>query len=109
MSGKRLLGSLFVDLAFAFLTWVMIGDHPHLHPHPSGLEHLGKAIMILLLPGIFAGVAVSSDIHDFNVWVMATGDFIFYCDATYFVLSTVDKRKAKSRGLSQAPKEGGIS
>ncbi len=47
--------------------------------------------MIFLLPGIFAGVAVSSNIHDFNVWVVATGNFIFYLGTTYFILATLEK------------------
>jgi len=109
MNAKRLISSLLVGLAFAFLTWVMIGDHPHSYLHPSGggLEYLGEAIMIFLLPGIFAGVAVNSNIYGFNVWVVATGNFIFYLGTTYFILATLEKRKDKSHRLSQTPKDGG--
>jgi hypothetical protein len=107
MNAKRLIGSLLVGLAFASLTWVMIGAHPHstFHPIGGGVEYLGEAIMISLLPGLFARIAVSSNIHNFNVWVVATGNFIFYVGATYFILANLEKRKEKSHRLSQTPKD----
>jgi hypothetical protein len=108
MNAKRLIYSLLMGLAVAFLTWVMIGDHPHssLRPSGAGLEYLGGAIMIMLLPGMITGVAVSNNIHVFNVGVVATGNLIFYFGITYVILANLEKRKIKSQRLSQSPKDG---
>lgn len=92
---SRLIASLAAGFAFAFLTWVMIGNHRDLRPTGVGFEHLGEIIMILLLPGMFAGVMISGNIHVANTWIVAVGNFIFYFGAVYFVLANRDKRRAK--------------
>ncbi len=97
LRSSRLIGSLVVGLAFAFLTWVMIGNHPYRRPTGIGFEYLGEVIMILLLPGMFAGVMVSGNIHVANTWVVALGNFIFYFGVVYLVLANREKRKAKHR------------
>ncbi len=99
----RLIGSLLVGLAFALLTWLMIGDYPHPHAHPHltgiGFEYIGEVIMILLLPGMVTGVMVSGNIHVTSVWVAALGNFVFYFGVVYLVLVSWEKRKAKHHGV----------
>jgi hypothetical protein len=99
--GSRLGGSLVVGLAFAFLTWLIIGDHPyHRGDHPFeptgiGFVYLGEVIMILLLPGMFAAVMVSGNIHIASTWIVALGNFVFYFGVVYLILANREKRKAK--------------
>ncbi len=94
MRRNRLIGSLVVGLAFAFLTWVMIGNNSYGRPG-IGFEYLGEAITILLLPGMFAGLMVSGNVHVADIWVVASGNFIFYFGVVYFVLAYRERRKAK--------------
>jgi len=49
--------------------------------------------MILLLPGMFAGVMVSGNIHVANNWIVALGNFIFYFGVVYLVLANREKLK----------------
>jgi len=97
----RLIVSLVVGLAFAYLTWLMIGDYPHPHARPHltgiGFEYLGEVIMILLLPGMVTGVLVSGNIHVTNTWIVALGNFVFYFGVTYLILTRIENRKARSR------------
>ena len=101
LGSTRLIGSLVVGLAFAFVTWLMIGDYPHPHasPHLTGIEfeYLGEITMILLLPGMVIGVMVSGNIHVTDTWVVALGNFVFYFGVAYFILRGIAKRKAGSR------------
>jgi len=116
LRGSRLIGSLVVGLVFAFLTWVVIGDHPYRRPPGNGLEYLGwvifgnlpyrgigsseylgEAVTILLLPGMFAAVMVSGNIHIASTWIVALGNFVFYFGVVYLVLVNREKRKAKRR------------
>ncbi len=90
----RLIASLLVGLALAFLTWVMIDDHADPRITGIGFEYLGEVIMILLLPGMFAGVMVSGNIHVASTWIVALGNFIFYFGVVYLILTVREKRKA---------------
>lgn len=96
---SRLIVSLAVGFAFAFLTWVMIGNHPLGRPTGLGFEYLGEVIMILLLPGMSAGVMVSGNIHVASTWIVAFGNFIFYLGVVYLILASREKRKAKHRRI----------
>lgn len=107
----RLIGSLLLGLAFAFLTWMMIGDHPYPRPLGSEFEWLGQAIIILLFPGLFAGFMVSGNIHVANTWVVALGNFLFYFALAYLVGIFWEKRRAKSQRdgvMPSVPKSSGI-
>jgi hypothetical protein len=75
----------------------MIGNHTYRRPTGIGFEYLGEVIMILLLPGMFAGVMVSGNIHVASTWVVALGNFLFYFGVVYLVLANREKRKAKHR------------
>ncbi len=93
---NRLIGSLLLGLAFASLTWVMIGDHASVRPTGIGFEYIGEVIMVLLLPGMFTGVMVSGNIHVANTWIVAVGNFIFYFGVVYLVLASREKRKHRT-------------
>jgi len=93
---SRLIASLAVGFAFALLTWVMIGNHRDLRPTGVGFEYLGEIITILLLPGMFAGVMISGNIHVANTWIVAVGNFIFYFGVVYLVLASREKRKHRT-------------
>jgi hypothetical protein len=90
----RLTSSFLVGLAFAFLAWVMIGEHADPRTTGIGFEYLGEVIMILLLPGMFAGVMVSGNIHLANTWIVSLGNFVFYFGVLYFILAVREKRRA---------------
>jgi len=94
----RLFVSLLVGSAFALLTWMMIGNHTH--PMGRGFESLGDAIMMALLPGIFAGFAVSGNIHAANAWIVALGNFLFYFGLAYLLLAIQARVRAGWRGPS---------
>jgi len=93
LRGSRLIGSLVVGLVFAFLTWVMIGDNAYGRPTGIAFEYLGEVIMILLLPGMFAAVMVSGNIHLGSTWIVVLGNFVFYFGLVYVVLAMRAKRK----------------
>jgi len=95
MRYKQLIGSLVVGFAFAFLTWVMIGNNSYSTPTGIGFVYLGEAIMVMLLPGMFAGVMASGNIHTANPWIVALGNFIFYFGVVYLVLAYRERRKDK--------------
>jgi hypothetical protein len=97
LRGSRLIGSLVVGLVFAFITWVMIGNNAYGRPTGIAFEYLGEVIMILLLPGLFAAVMVSGNIHIGSTWIVVLGNFIFYFGAVYLVLANREKRKSKRR------------
>lgn len=93
----RLMRSLLVGLAFGLLTWLMIGVRPHPHPAGTGFEWLGQVIIILLLPGFFAGFMVSGNIHVANTWVVVLGNFVFYSGLAYLMGTLWAKRRGKFR------------
>jgi hypothetical protein len=97
LRSTRLIASLLSGLAFAFLTWLTIGDHPYPRPIESGFEWVGQAIIVLLLPGFFAGFVASGNIHVANTWVVALGNFAFYFGLAYLVGTSWEKRKARRR------------
>jgi hypothetical protein len=94
---KRLFGPLLSGLAFALLTWLIIGDHGLPNWTGRGSEWLGYPVMILLFPGFIAAFAVSNSIHIADTWVVASGNFVFYFGLTYLVGGFRAKRKAKAR------------
>jgi hypothetical protein len=96
----RLFGSFTVGLAFAFLTWVMIGDHAHPIAIPNELELLGAVLMFLLLPGMIAGFPISGNIHIANTWFVALGNFVFYFGIAYLALMNRERRKARRTPIS---------
>ena|ERR1700679_2232159 len=87
--------SLLSGLAFAFLTWLMIGDHAGPQPVGKGFEWLGEAIMILLLPGFAAGFALSNNIHIADTWIVASANFLFYFGLVYLGATLWQKRRAR--------------
>jgi hypothetical protein len=93
----RLIVPLLSGLAFALLTWLVIGDHPEPNWTGRGIEWLGYPVMILLFPGFIAGFAVSNNIHIADTWVVASGNFLFYFGLTYLVGRFRERRKAKVR------------
>jgi hypothetical protein len=94
---RRLIVPLLSGLAFALLTWLMIGDHPE--PNwTATLDWLGTPIMILLFPGFIAGFAASNNIHFANTWIVGSGNFLFYFGLAYFVGRVRERRRAKARG-----------
>jgi hypothetical protein len=97
----RLTSSLLSGLAFAFLTWLMIGDHPDPIAFGKGFDWLGQAIIILLLPGIIAGFSVSNNIHIADTWVVASGNCLFY-----FALAYLGATLWQKRGASAQRKQG---
>ena len=101
--------ALVVGVAFGLLTWVMIGGK--IHPAPTGLgfEYVGEAIMIVLLPGIFAGAMVSGNIHLFDVWVVAIANTVFYFGVVYLALTRLAKRRAKRHDAMTAISNDGSS
>jgi hypothetical protein len=90
-----LLASLTVGLAFAFLTWVMIGDHRHPMAIPTDLDFLGSVFTLLLFPGLIAGILISGNIHIANIWFVALGNFIFYFGVAQLALKIRERRKAR--------------
>ena len=83
----RLLASITTGLAFALLTQVLMGDHSY-RPAPGiGFVYLGELLVILLLPGIFASVMVSGNVHLFSAWIAALGNFVFYFSVVYVTLT----------------------
>jgi len=94
---NRLIGSLLLGLAFASLTWVMIGDHASVRPTGIGFEYIGEVIMVLLLPGMFTGVMVSGNIHVANTWIVALGNFVFYFGLAYLAGTYCERRRAKKQ------------
>jgi|HubBroStandDraft_4_1064222.scaffolds.fasta_scaffold536108_1 hypothetical protein len=90
-----LLASLTVGLAFAFLTWVMIGDHRHPMAIPTDLDFLGSVFTLLLFPGLIAGFLISGNIHIANTWFVALGNFIFYFGIAQLALKIRERRKAR--------------
>ena len=95
LQGSRLVGSLVVGLVFAFLTWVMIGNNAYGRPTGIAFEYLGEVIMILLLPGLFAAVMASGNIHIGSTWIVVLGNFVFYFGVAYLVLANREKRRTK--------------
>src|SRR5215469_4289048 len=92
---SRLITSLAAGFALALLTLVMIGNHRHpLRPTGVEFEFLGEISMVLLLPGMFAGVMISGNIHVANTWIVAAGNFIFYFGVVYLVLACRERRRA---------------
>jgi hypothetical protein len=107
MNAKRLIVSLLVGFAFGFLTWLIFGGHlPYPRHIGRGLEYLGWVITIVSLPGLFAAMVASGNVHGGNIVLAVLGNFLFYFGATYFTLSIWEKRKAKSLGLPQTPQDG---
>jgi hypothetical protein len=98
-----------VGLALAFLTWVMIGGHAYPGPTGFGFEYIGEIVMILLLPGMFAGVMVSGNIHDADVWIVAIGNALFYFGAVYLLLASLEKRWANRREILPSIRTDGSS
>jgi len=90
-----LISSLLAALTLAFLTWGMIGNHAYRRPTGIGFEYLGEVIMILLLPGMFAGVMVSGNIHVANTWIVSLGNFVFYFGVVYLILAVRENRRAR--------------
>ncbi len=91
----RLFASLAVGLVFAFLTWVMIGDHRHPMAIPTDLDFLGSVFTLLLFPGLIAGFLISGNIHIANTWFVALGNFIFYLGIAQLALKIRERRKAR--------------
>jgi hypothetical protein len=73
MRRSRLIASLLVGVAFALLTWLMLGDRLG-----SGPPWLGRVIVTFLLPGLFIGIVASGNIHAGNLGVTVAGKF-FLC------------------------------
>ena len=91
MRRNQLIRSLLAGLAFALLTWLILGDHLG-----SGPPWLGQVIVTFLTPGLFVGIVVSGNIHIENVGIVVAGNFLFYFAVTYFFLGVLAKRQAKS-------------
>jgi hypothetical protein len=106
MKTTRLICSLLVGFAFALLTWLIFGNHIHLHHVGAGLEYLGWVITIVSLPGLFTGVAVSGNIHGGGIGLAVLGNFLFYFVATYIILTIWERRKARIRRLLQTSQDG---
>ncbi len=96
----RLIGPLLSGLAFALLTWLIIGDHSLPNWAGRGIEWIGYLIMFLLLPGFIAGFAVSNNIHNADTWIVALGNFLFYFGLMYFVGRLRERRRAKAQGVA---------
>lgn len=93
--GPRLFISITVGLAFAFLTWVMIGDHSDGHATGIGFQFLGEISVILLLPGIVASAMISDNVHIFSTGIAVLGNFVFYFSVVYVTLT---RRKSVGTG-----------
>lgn len=108
MNAKRLIGSLLVGFAFAFLTWLIFGGHlPYPRHIGRGLEYLGWVITIVSLPGLFTAMVASGNVHGGNTALAVLGNFLFYFGVTYFILAIWEKRNARSRSLPHTPQDGG--
>ncbi len=92
MNAKRLIGSLLVGSAFAFLTWLTVGGLSPLSVGPE-FRFLFGIISILLIPGMFLGFLLSHNVHIVNIWLMVMGNFIVYFGAAYLVFAKWEKRR----------------
>lgn len=97
LRNRLLIGSLLSGLASAFVTWLMIGDHAAFDLMGSRFKWLGGGMYILVLPGLFAGMIVSGNVHLGNTWVVALGNFLFFFSLVYFIGRCWKKRRAKSK------------
>jgi hypothetical protein len=89
---SRLVRSLLAGLAFAILSWLMFGEYDMLE---SGPQWLSMSVFVFLYPGLIASLAVSGNVHDGNLAVVALGNFFFYFAATYLLLGILARRRAK--------------
>lgn len=99
----RLVSSLASGLAFALLTWLMIGDHPSFDLLGSRFEWLAMGLFIFVIPGIFAGPIVSGNVHVVDAWVASLANFLFYFGLVYLGGTLWQKRKAKAEGPNTLP------
>ena len=99
---RRLVGPALVGLAFALLTWLIIGDHPQPDWNGRAIEWLGYPVMILLFPGFIIGFVASNNVHIASTWVVASGNFLFYFGLTY-VIRTLRERRRASRIKEKRP------
>jgi hypothetical protein len=97
----RLITSMLVGVAVAFLTWAVVGnDFP---PHLKVSEFLGWAFSVLLLPGMIAGIIISGNVHIASPWVMTLCNFLFYFAVTYFLIGILVKRRTKGHVPGHLP------
>jgi hypothetical protein len=89
---NRLIASLAVGLAFAFLTWLTVDGLSPLSVGPE-FRYLFGIISILLIPGMFLGFLLSHNVHIVNIWLMVMGNFIVYFGVMYLVLAKREKRR----------------
>jgi len=87
---NRLICSALTGGAFAFLTWIVIGDHVG-----SGVGDFPGTGIIFLLPGLFAGFAASGNVHTANIWLVASGNFVFYSGLAYLLIRFWTRRRTK--------------
>jgi hypothetical protein len=87
----RLICPVFAGSAFALLTWIILGDHLP----ASGFGDYPGPALIFILPGLFAGFAVSGNVHVANIWIAAIGNFVFYSGIVYLLLGFWTRRRAK--------------
>ncbi|HZR64236.1 MAG TPA: hypothetical protein VFA85_03755 [Terriglobales bacterium] len=67
MKNTRLFLTFLIGAAFGCLSVLMI-DFP---------DRVGPAV-VFCLPGVLLAIIASGNVHDFNTWVVATGNFGFY-------------------------------
>src|SRR5260370_31449825 len=98
---SRVIVALLIGCVFGCATLMMLlGLHNSSIRLPLWLFNLSAA---LLIPGFFAGYAVSGNIHVANPWMAALANFAFYFAVAYFVLTMWGKLRAKSRRLPRIP------
>ena len=92
----RLIRSLLVGFAFAFLTWLLIQGHLSARNAGAAITWLGTAIVVLLSPGIITGIITSGNVHTFSEWIVVSANFVFYSALSYLFLMVWQKFRTKS-------------
>jgi hypothetical protein len=100
---SRLIAALAVGVAFAFMSWVMLGDHSNFMSIGARLEWLSPMVMILLLPGLLGGAMVGGNFDLFDPLASALGNFVFYFGLVYLGLTIRAKRKGDRLRASGNP------
>jgi hypothetical protein len=76
MKSAHFLTAAFVGFTLGGLTVLVLWD-------PAGMS--GYPV-IFLAPGFITAMAFSRNVHAFNIWIAATGNFAFYSLLTFVCL-----------------------
>ena len=59
---------------------------------------LGIGMAILLLPGTIIAMMVGYNVHNFETWIVAVANFVFYFGMVYLISAGHERWKANRHG-----------